>query len=765
MGIPKDRIIPLGKEDNFWTMGEGKGPCGPCTEIFYLQDHPDSDGDRWLEIWNLVFMEYSKNEREELTKLGRTCIDTGMGLERVTSVLQGKSNNFNIDLFEEIIAKCRIVLSLKRGNQSCPVNEMEELIGLRVISDHLRAASFLIADGVLPSNVGRGYILRRIIRRALRFSNKLGVSQPFLSDLYPALVEQMGDAYPELKSRGSVICEVLEAEETVFLKTLTQGLKILNQNFVSGSLKHEEGKEKELSPSLVFQLFDTYGFPTDLTTNIAGENGWTINEIAVKGLIEESKKASKATWKGSSNSGFPDELKSWKDSIGNSNFVGYDQSLHSKSHKGIEVKIVGIHRSNEATELSSDLPESPPSETQQLWISIDPCPFYGTSGGQLGDSGHLVFQNGVELAVKSAVKPYEGGIALQVVDTIEKIEGLFILGQLKENNQVKAFVNHLDRHHAAKNHTATHLLHSALRNVLGSYVRQAGSYVGPDRLRFDYTCKVAPTKEQLEIIQDQVMNSIEEDLPVGSEEMGRDEAMNSGAMSLFGEKYGERVRVIQVPGVSVELCGGTHVQRTSQIGAFKIISDKSVAAGIRRIEALTGRSALEWYTGQIKRIEHLADRLGVKPFQLEPVIEKIVSQKKCLEKDLENLQRKMSVQTKENSNRKKERVEGVMDNEFKTKVNMLIDLEEEESIDMMREQAINSANQEKDHNTFHVVISGSRVAIATHSTGLHAGKTIESLFKLIGDGRGGGSQSVSQGKLSSNFSIQLKVTKSFFGIQ
>ncbi|PRP83386.1 alanyl-tRNA synthetase [Planoprotostelium fungivorum] len=712
VNLETDRILRHGKEDNFWSMGEGKGPCGPCTEIFYRLDQPDSDGESWLEIWNVVFMEFSKNEREEISPLGKTCIDTGMGLERVTSVLQGKSNNFDIDMFQNIIDYTSGVISKKRKVTAAVMSGQDELLALRVISDHMRAASFMIVDGVLPSNTGRGYVLRRVIRRALRFASKLGVSDPFLADLLPCLTAEMGQQYPELVTRSRAVADVLTGEEIIFQRTLTTGLKVLEAKINAST------EEKELDANLVFQMFDTYGFPIDLTSNIAAEQGYTIDEGKVRDIVEKNKTMSKATWKGSVQLGvfhsslnvkteayteYPEALKNWKDRFGEVSFVGYAPEHHVQHVDGTRTRVRGIHQN--------------PEEGGTLWMCVSPCPFYPTSGGQTGDRGEIVLENGAVLNVEGTIRPYDNGIAIKIVDNPEKIEGMLLLGQLVEGTNVRAFVDHKLRRSAARNHTATHLLHSGLRKYIGDSVRQAGSHVSPTRLRFDYTCIVPPSPATLQDIQSYVNRCIDDDIQLRVREMKKEEAIAQGAMSLFEEKYNDVVRVIEVPDHSVELCGGTHVQNTGSILSFVILSDKALSAGIRRIEAITGTEALSHHNDLANRISHIAQMLNVQPTQIEPTLQKMIQQKKTATQKAQS----------ESGTRMRGKVEST--------AMTLHHTDSSEDISNLRDKV---AKLVKEDGGLHVVYAGGNVVISTGSTQLHAGNLFKELTKALEGGKGGG---------------------------
>ena len=562
VGVPKERIVRIGdkpggqrfQSDNFWQMAD-TGPCGPCSEIFY--DHgpqvpggppgsPEADGDRYIEIWNLVFMQFDRSADGVLNALPKPCVDTGMGLERVTAVLQHVHSNYEIDLFQKLIEAAAEVTHAK--DKSSP--------SLRVIVDHIRACSFLITDGVLPSNEGRGYVLRRIIRRAIRHGYKLGQEKPFFHKLVKALDQQMGTAYPELHKAASHVEKVLLQEEERFAETLDQGMRLLESAI-------KELKGSTLSGETVFKLYDTYGFPADLTNDIARERGLSIDETGFEREMESQRDRARSASKFGAEYGQDVAIE------GETAFKGYEHL----AHKG---KVTALFRGKDAVQSLK--------AGEQGMVVLDQTPFYAESGGQVGDQGVLKSSGG---AFKVADTQKRGGGAFAHMGSVTH-------GELKVGDTVDAQVDESLRAATVLNHSATHLLHAALRTVLGTHVTQKGSLVAPDRLRFDFSHYQAVTPEELARIEDLVNTEVRRNDLADVREMGYEEAIKFGAMALFGEKYGNVVRVMKFGDFSTELCGGTHVHRTGDIGLFKILSEGGVAAGVRRIEAVTGAGALAY---------------------------------------------------------------------------------------------------------------------------------------------------------------------------
>jgi alanyl-tRNA synthetase len=575
IGLAPDRIVRIGDEpgggsDNFWQMGE-TGPCGPCTEIFY--DHgagipggppgsPDAEGDRWIEIWNLVFMQFDRSAAGELTPLPKPSVDTGMGLERVSAVMQGVHSNYDIDLFKNLIRAAAALAGTKDLSSG----------SLRVIADHIRACTFLVVDGVVPSNEGRGYVLRRIVRRAIRHGYKLGIQEPFFYKLVPVLEKEMGAAYPELARDRAQVERVLKQEEERFAETLANGMVLLE-----GAIKGLKGKV--ISGETVFKLYDTYGFPADLTADIARERGLSIDEAGFESAMQAQRELARAASK------FGVDLRAAAAIEGVSEVIARD---HFQGYEGVsgEGRVVRV--------IKSGVPVKRLGEGEEGQVILDRTPFYAESGGQVGDTG-VLSNSGAQFIVRDTQK---AGAAHGHV-------GLVTKGAISEGDTLRAEVNAELRAATALNHTATHLLHAALRKVLGTHVTQKGSLVAPDRLRFDFSHFQSVTAEQLLEIERMVNAEIRANAPAETQVMSYDKAVESGAMALFGEKYEADVRVLRV-GFSMELCGGTHAKRAGDIGLFKIVSEGGVAAGVRRIEALTGTGAL----GYVEENDSLLKDIG-----------------------------------------------------------------------------------------------------------------------------------------------------------
>ncbi len=602
VGVDPARITRLGDDDNFWTMGD-TGPCGPSSEIFY--DHgpevpggppgsADGDLDRYIEIWNLVFTQYDRSADGTLTPLPKQCVDTGMGLERLAAVLQGVHDNYEIDLFQALIQKAAALLNVSDLSQP----------SLKVIADHIRAATFLIADGVVPSNEGRGYVLRRIIRRALRHGHKLQSTEPFFHKLTAEVVSQMGDAYPLIRQTQRQIEKVLLKEEQQFDLTLDQGMKILSEAI-------DELEGSEIPGPVVFKLYDTYGFPTDLTADIARERNLTIDmagfDIEMDGQRERARAASRF---GTADTGS-------LEIDGVTRFVGYD-TLEDESI------VVALLKEGQAVEQVS--------AGEDVLVVLDQTPFYAESGGQVGDSGSLRAE-GFSAEVKDTQKAGEAFVHQAVVAA----------GSLKVGDSVSTEVDRLTRDATRLNHSATHLMHAALRQVLGEHVAQRGSLVDAERLRFDFSHFEAVTKAELREIERLVNDQIRKNSPVTTEIMDIDTAKNKGAMALFGEKYAEEVRVLTMgDGFSVELCGGTHASRTGDIGLFRVTSEQGVAAGVRRIEAVTGTAAVVLVESQQDLLEQTAALIRAEPQTLMDKVQGLLEQNKKLEKTVADLNRKLA---------------------------------------------------------------------------------------------------------------------------
>ncbi|KGK02859.1 MULTISPECIES: alanine--tRNA ligase [Pseudoalteromonas] len=600
IGLPEDRIIRIATSDNFWSMGD-TGPCGPCSEIFY--DHgehiwggppgtSEEDGDRFIEIWNLVFMQYNRQSDGTMEPLPKQSVDTGMGLERISAILQGVHSNYEIDLFQGLIAAAASVTNAQ---------DMDDK-SLRVVADHIRSCAFLISDGVMPSNEGRGYVLRRIIRRAVRHGNKLGAKGAFFYKLVAALIEQMGQAYPELAKQQEIIEKVLRIEEEQFGKTLERGLAILEE-----SLSDLTGDV--IPGDLVFKLYDTYGFPADLTADVARERQMTIDHQGFEACMAVQRKTAQQA--GKFGADYNDQLKSDK----HTDFKGYDSTHYSGT-------VVEIFAGGEAVSLLED--------GQQGIIVLDRTPFYAESGGQIGDSGTITVAGG-EFVVTNTTKL---GNAFAHHGTVQ--------GRIGVNDKVDATIDDARRDSIKKNHTATHILHEALRQLLGEHVSQKGSLVQPDRLRFDFSHFEAVTKQELREIERVVNDEIRRNFALNTELMAIDDAKAKGAMALFGEKYDDEVRVVTIGDYSIELCGGTHVERAGDIGLFKIVSESGIAAGVRRIEAVTGAEAIAYVSEQEQQ---LADVAALVKGDNASVLEKVTAlleKSKGLEKQVAQLNDKLA---------------------------------------------------------------------------------------------------------------------------
>lgn len=606
IGVDASRVVRLGDESNFWAMGD-TGPCGPCSEIFY--DHgpdvaggppgsPDEDGDRYIEIWNLVFMQFDRQPSGELIPLPKPSVDTGMGLERLAAVLQHVHSNYEIDLFQNLLRAAGEVTGIRdTGNTS-----------LRVIADHIRSCAFLVLDGVTPSNEGRGYVLRRIVRRAVRHGYQLGVKDVFFYRLVAALVREMGDAYPALKKEQGRVEKVLKEEEQQFARTLENGMQILNQ-----AISQLSGKE--LPGDTVFRLYDTYGFPVDLTADVAREHKLTLDMAGFERAMEGQRQQARAA----SQFNAVEKL-----SIGSSNgtdFVGHDK-LHA------DADVLSIYQNGKSV-------NSLIGNTEAV-ILLDTSPFYGESGGQVGDRGVLKTRDGDKVSA-----------FFEVSDTQKQGEhvlhkGVLKQGSIKVGDSLSASVEAENRHAIMLNHSATHLLHAALRTVLGDHVTQKGSLVNAERLRFDFSHSAPISESEVRRIEMLVNAQILQNHAVQKEVMSIDQAMEKGAMALFGEKYGEQVRVVTMGEFSTELCGGTHVQHTGDIGLFKLVAETGIAAGVRRIEAVTGMGALNYVEREETVLRQICELLKTGADGALDRVQQLVANGRALEKELEQLKGKLA---------------------------------------------------------------------------------------------------------------------------
>ena len=619
-GLSDDRIIPISTSDNFWSMGD-TGPCGPCAEIFF--DHgdkipggppgsPDEDGDRFIEIWNLVFMQYEQEANGTRKGLPKPSIDTGMGLERMAAVLQGVHNNYEIDLFQALIAAEEEVYKAKATG--------DQLASFRVIADHLRTSAFLIADGVTPSNEGRGYVLRRIMRRAMRHGHILGAREPMMHKLVGALTSEMGDAYPELGRAQPAIEAALEQEEARFQRTLGRGLALLDE--ATDGL--DEGAE--LSGETAFRLYDTYGFPIDLTADILRGRGMSVDQAGFDTAMAEQKKAAREAWSGSGDTASQAVWFRVRDKIGASNFLGYAGT----SDEGVLKAIVADGEMRD---------EVAPGDCE---LVFDRTPFYAESGGQAGDHGEIQFGSGARFIVRD-VQKRAGDLHVHV--------GELTGGSVKLGDKAELVAHAARRQRIRANHSATHLLHSALRNVLGPHVTQKGSLVEEDRLRFDFSHGGALSAAEIEAIEDEVNAVIRQNDEARIETMAPEKAIEAGALALFGEKYGDEVRVLSMGQpltdekrpYSVELCGGTHVARTGDIAAFVITSEGGVSAGVRRIEAATGAEALSFLKGRAQVALDLSDTLKVPLKDASRKVGSLMEERRNLERELAETKRKLAM--------------------------------------------------------------------------------------------------------------------------
>ncbi len=602
IGVDPARFRRIGAEDNFWSMGD-TGPCGPCSEVFY--DHgpevpggppgsEDEDGDRYIEVWNLVFMQYDRDAEGNLNPLPSPSIDTGMGLERLAAVLQGVHDNFETDLFTPLLDAAGEIAGVADWRKP----------SLKVVADHIRACAFLIVDGVLPSTEGRGYVLRRIIRRAVRHGYQLGIDEPFFYRLVEPLDTVMGDAFPELRERREFVEKILFQEEKRFRETLEDGLALLD-DYLSGS------DSEVIDGEVVFKLYDTHGFPVDLTADIARERGLEVDYPGFEARMAEQRERARAA----SRFGGPREEVL---DAGESRFTGYETLEDIGS-------VTGLYRDGRSVQRLQ--------AGEEGMIVLDRTPFYAESGGQVGDRGEIL-ANGLRFRVEDTVKQGDAHGHL----------GRLEAGELGIGDQVTARVDRGTREATVRNHSATHLLHAALREVLGDHVQQKGSLVAPDRLRFDFSHYEAPSREELARIEARVNEEILTNHPVEAAQMAYEEALEAGAMALFGEKYGDTVRVVSVGEYSRELCGGTHAARSGDIGLFKIVDETGVAGGVRRIEAVTGEQALSWVREAEARQQRLTDLLRVGPDNLVLKVEQLSERAREQEKEIERLKQKLATQ-------------------------------------------------------------------------------------------------------------------------
>jgi len=622
IGFPKNRISRCGAKDNFWQMGD-TGPCGPCSEIFYDHGesipggppgHADEDGDRYIEIWNLVFTQFDKQDDGYLKPLDAPCVDTGMGLERLAAVLQHVNNNYDTDGFQELTKEI-----VKLSDSTLNIDQTDPSV--RVIADHIRSTAFMITDGVLPSNEGRGYVLRRIIRRAIRHGHKIGINKVFFYRLAPILALQMNEIYPELKKNLANVEKTLKREEDRFLETLDQGMSILEESISKLSSTVIEGKT-------VFKLYDTFGFPVDLTADVARERGLSLDMEGFDLEMEKQRHRARVSGDFATQKTLSIDFES--------NFVGYDQLESNSSITAI------IKNGSQVKELTAG---------DDAIIFIENTPFYGESGGQIGDSGQLIFNDGI----------------FEVIDTQKQVSGAYehhgrvISGSISIDDSANAKVDVSKRKKIARNHSATHLLHAALRKVLGETVSQKGSLVDSDRLRFDFSHDEPLTANEINEIESMVNRKILGNTEVHSQVTDLDHAKKLGAMALFGEKYGETVRVLTMGkgDFSVELCGGTHVDRLGDIGLFKITNETGIASGVRRIEAITGFTAYQFDKNKENQINHISNLVKSEPTKVVDKILQILDQQKKLEKQISIFQKQLAVNQSDDLINKVKEINGI----------------------------------------------------------------------------------------------------------
>lgn len=733
-GVPRDRIVRLGESSNFWAMGD-VGPCGPCSEIHIDQGDSvgcgkadcgvECDCDRFLELWNLVFMQYERNDKGETKALPKPSIDTGMGLERISAVMQGVFSNYDSDLLRPIIS---MVEELSQREYK---NDENHDISMRVIADHSRACCFLLGDGIMPSNEGRGYVLRRLIRRAARHGRLIGLDQPFLYRAIARVIDIMQGAYPELLSSEEYISKVILMEEERFANTLDQGLKLLNE-----AIDEVKAKRQIIIPGRVlFQLYDTYGFPLDLAQEIALDNDLTLDDKGFNELMENQRVRARAFWKGMAEEEVKATYRQVLENSGPTLFSGYHVLREE------EASILALIKNDQS------IPKA--TEGQSIEVILNKTSFYGEAGGQVGDQGFI-----------------EGdGFVLEVRDTKRPLPEVFVhqaivkSGSVERGAKVIAEINSVRRRTIVLNHSATHLLHEVLRQVLGDHVKQSGSLVAPDRLRFDFTHFSAISERELTRIEELVNEKIRENLPVETARKSLDEALATGAMALFGEKYGEEVRIVKMGDFSMELCGGTHVYSTGEIGLFKITHESSIAAGIRRIEALTGETACNYVKQLESTLSEVREVLKATPGQAILKLKRMADHVKELEKEVRSLKAKLATGQIEAQG-----IETTVDG-IKVKSLILHDLDAKE----LRQQI----DIVKDKIKSGVVVIGTtsegKVALATGVTKdltarIHAGDIVKEIATIV-EGTGGGRADMAQaggrnvGKLEEAIKLVPEIVK------
>ena len=711
-GLPAERIIRLGEKDNFWAMGN-TGPCGPCSEIIIDQGEGvgcgredcrvGCDCDRHLELWNLVFMQYERFPDGSIKPLPRPSIDTGMGLERLSAVLQGAKSNFECDLLFPIIARMEEMAEKRYGED--PNGD----ISLRVVADHARAVTFLISDGVIPSNESRGYVLRRILRRGLRHGMMLGLQKPFLHQVTGTVIDLMQDAYPELEEKRQYVSRLTLHEEERFVHTLSQGLPLVEEDLE----RLRERGEAVLSGEKIFKFYDTYGFPLDLLSEIAGEKGICLDEIGFEREMEGQRKRGRASWDAAL--AICVGLGGDVSVVPKSEFIGY------QAMKG-EATVLAL--------LQGGKPIEEAGSPADVDIFLDRTPFYPESGGQVGDRGWISSGEG-----KAEVLDTTASIKGHILHRCQIKSGKFCVG-----DGVFCQVDETRRQSNANHHTATHILHAALRQVLGDHVQQSGSLVAPDRLRFDFSHFSPLTDRELRRIEELANTYIRSDISLSLEEKPLEEALKQGAIAIFDEKYGEAVRVVTIPGVSMELCGGTHVRASGELGLFRIVSEGGVAAGIRRIEAVAGKAAWDLSQNQDELIREIAGKLKVKPSDVLPRIDRLMESLKEKEGELNRIQNHLALQKRAELLREKKTIEGIevisgrVDFMGPRELRNLSDLIR----DKMGEGAVILAAAVDDRVHWIVGTSGS------NRLGLHAGTLVNEIAQITG-GKGGGKPDLAEG--------------------
>ena len=704
IGVPEERIVRFGEEDNFWSMGD-TGPCGPCSEIHldrgetYGCGKPECkvgcDCDRFLEIWNLVFMQFNRDADGKMTPLPKPSIDTGLGLERMVSIIQNVPTNFETDLIYPIMKKAQNLAEKKIGESK------EADVAMKVIADHSRAAAFLIGDGVFPSNEGRGYVLRRIMRRAIRYGRNIGLTKPFLHETAGVVFDIMKGAYPELNEASAFITNVIKNEEVRFSETLDHGLKLLSDTL----LEIKEKGENEVPGNIIFKLYDTYGFPVDIVRDVVRDEKMTLDMKGFDKAMDGQRLRSRSV----------------------ATFSGIGDAYKKLSAQGIKIEFTGYDKktcdSNVLLIVENGKEVKEASTGNNIEIVTKGTPFYGEAGGQSGDTG-VIMGKDLEIKVSNTIKDPTGLVIHQ---------GKIVSGKIKKGETVTLNVDINKRRSTECNHTATHILHAVLRKVLGDHVKQAGSLVAPDRLRFDFSHFSPIDTQILDKIESLVNDRVRENITVRTEEMDADEAFKTGATALFEEKYGDRVRVVSLTDFSKELCGGTHTQRSGNIGLFKILGESSVASGIRRIEALTGKAAVEYVQQTSKTVRDSAQLVKEKPEDVPRRIKKILADQKVLEKEVEKLKTQMAAGSTDNA---KEQIKTIND------IKVIVKKVAVDSPSALRDLADRFKEKIKSGIIVLGSTAGSKVLlIVVVSKDLaghyHAGNIVKQVAAIVGGGGGG----------------------------